>query len=65
MEIIRSILTLYQNTGFFPKAHEILFCTPETQVYEIEPFLIRALYSRKYFKRDKLYVICNFERLTL
>ncbi len=49
LDLIRAVASIYSTTLFFPELSEILFCSRATKQYEVESFIIRALYARKNF----------------
>ena len=62
-EICDSILAMYSFTGFLPTAAQMLFCSKQTTLNEVENFMWRAKYAPKNFKKsagERLFTIVNF-----
>ncbi len=63
-EICEAILAHYYFTGYYPQSSQILFCTKQTSIHDLENFIGRAIYS-PYLGRKKLFMIVNFQNLPL
>lgn len=61
---VRTVLALYANTvNRMPMPHQVLFCTPETTLDEIELLIERCLGAKSFYGCKSLYCIANVELL--
>ncbi|XP_060586935.1 E3 ubiquitin-protein ligase rnf213-beta-like, partial [Ruditapes philippinarum] len=61
---VRTVITLYANTvNKMPASHQVLFCTKETSLDEVELLVRRCSMAYKFYKETPLYCIANVELL--